>query len=90
VEQGAAVSGPIPALLGLFFPNATKIESQQFILLIKEVGKILFLKRGGLFNVFPNLGRKVIKSATKEEICFFACGLRDRKFKKFASRLDIY
>jgi hypothetical protein len=29
------VSGPIPALLGLLFPNATRIESQQFILLIK-------------------------------------------------------
>ena len=35
-----------------------------------EIGHILFLKRGGLFNAFPNLGRKVIKSATKEEICF--------------------
>jgi hypothetical protein len=28
----------------------------------------LFLKRAGLINVFPNLGRKVIKSATKKEI----------------------
>jgi hypothetical protein len=35
MEQGADVSGPIPALLGLFFPNATRIESQQFILLIR-------------------------------------------------------
>jgi len=26
--------------------------------------------RGGLFNDFPNLGRKVIQLATKEEICF--------------------
>jgi hypothetical protein len=46
------------------------IKSQQFILLIKEVGQILFLKRGELFNAFPNLGRKVIKSATKDEIYF--------------------
>jgi hypothetical protein len=29
------------------------------------------LKRKGLFNIFPNLERKVIKSATNEEICFF-------------------
>jgi hypothetical protein len=35
VEQRADVSGPIPALLGFFFPNATRIESQQFVLLIK-------------------------------------------------------
>jgi hypothetical protein len=28
----------------------------------------LFLKRAGLINVFPNIERKVIKSATKEEI----------------------
>ena len=73
VEQGHDVCDPILALLGLFFPNAAWIESQQFILLIKEVGQILFLKRGGLFNAFPNLGRKVIKSATKEEICFLIC-----------------
>jgi len=64
------VCGPIPALLSLFFPNATWIESQQFILQIKKVGQILFLKRRGLFNAFPNLGRKVIKSATKEENFF--------------------
>jgi len=33
MEQGPDVSGPIPALLGLllFFPNTTRIESQQFI-----------------------------------------------------------
>ena len=67
MEQGANVSDPTPTLLGLFFPNATRIERQQFILLIKEVGHILFLKRGGLFNAFPKLGRKVIKSATKED-----------------------
>jgi hypothetical protein len=47
----------------VIFPNATRIKSQQFIL----------LKRGGLFNAFPNLGRKVIKSATKEEICVLIC-----------------
>jgi hypothetical protein len=35
VEQGADVSSPIPALLGLIFPNAIRIERQQFILLIK-------------------------------------------------------
>jgi hypothetical protein len=35
VEQGANVSDPTPTLLGLFFPNATRIERQQFILLIK-------------------------------------------------------
>ena len=38
VEQGVDMSGPILALLGLpffFFPNATRIKSQQFILLIK-------------------------------------------------------
>jgi hypothetical protein len=35
VEQGVDMSGPIPALLGLFFPNATRIKSQQLILLIK-------------------------------------------------------
>jgi len=73
VEQGPDVCGPIPALLSLFFSNATWIESQQFILQIKEVGQILFLKRRGLFNAFPNLGRKVIKSATKEEIFFLIC-----------------
>ena len=26
MEQGADVSGPIPILLGLFFPNATRIK----------------------------------------------------------------
>jgi hypothetical protein len=41
----------------------------------------LFLKRGGLFNVFPNLERKVIKSATKEEICFVICPSYTRKSK---------
>jgi len=35
MEQRADVSDPIPALLGLFFPNQTMIESQQLILLIK-------------------------------------------------------
>jgi hypothetical protein len=35
VEQGVDVSGPIPTLLGCSFPNATRIKSQQFILLIK-------------------------------------------------------
>ena len=37
MEEGVDVSGPIPALLGFFFfiPNAIRIESQQFILLIK-------------------------------------------------------
>ena len=73
MEKGVDVSGPVPALLGLFFPNATRIENQQFILQIKEIDQILFLKKGGLFNAFPNLGRKVIKSATKEKICFFIC-----------------
>jgi hypothetical protein len=38
-----------------------------------QVGQILFLKREGLFNVFPNFGKKVIKSATKEEICSLIC-----------------
>ena len=33
----------------------------------------MFLKRRGLFSAFPNLGRKVIKSATNEEICFVIC-----------------
>ena len=36
----------------------------------KEVGQILFLRRGGLFNAFTILERKVIKSTTKEKICF--------------------
>jgi hypothetical protein len=54
----------------VFFPNATMIKSQQFILLNKKVSQILFLKRGELFNAFPNLGRKVIKSATNDEIYF--------------------
>jgi hypothetical protein len=31
---------------------------------------MFFLFFGKLFNVFPNLGRKGIKLATKEEICF--------------------
>jgi hypothetical protein len=36
VEQGVDVFGPKPALLGLFFfSNATRIESEQYILLIK-------------------------------------------------------
>ena len=39
----------------------------------KEVGQILFLRRGGLFNAFTILGRKVIKSTTKEKICFLIC-----------------
>jgi hypothetical protein len=37
------------------------------------------LKRKGLFNVFPNLERKVIKSATKEEICFFITNQRHQR-----------
>jgi hypothetical protein len=41
----------------------------------------LFLKRGGLFSAFPNLGRKVIKSTTKEEICFVICPIYTRKSK---------
>jgi hypothetical protein len=41
----------------------------------------LFLKRGGLFSDFPNLGRKVIKSATKEEICFVICPSYTKKSK---------
>jgi hypothetical protein len=73
VEQGVDVSSPIPAFLGLIFPNVIRIENQQFILLNKEGCQILFLKRGGLFNAFSNVGRKVIKSATKEEICFLIC-----------------
>jgi hypothetical protein len=32
-----------------------------------------FKEQEGLFNDFPNLGRKVIKSATKEEIYFLIC-----------------
>jgi len=40
----------------------------------------LFIKRGGLFSVFPNLGRKVIKSAIKKEICFVICPSYTRKF----------
>ena len=71
MERGADVCGPILPLLGsFFFPNATMIKSQQFILLNKKVSQILFLKRGELFNAFPNLGRKVIKSATNDEIYF--------------------
>jgi hypothetical protein len=31
--------------------------------------------------LFANLGRKVIKSATKEEICFVICPSYTRKFK---------
>ena len=73
MEQGAAVSGPTSLVRLVFFPNATRIESEQFIVLIKEVGQIFFLKRGGLFSVFPNLGRKVIKSATNKKICFLIC-----------------
>jgi hypothetical protein len=41
----------------------------------------LFLKRGGLFNAFPNLVRKVIKSITKEEVCFVICLSYIRKSK---------
>ena len=74
-------SSPITTLLGLFFPNATMIESQQFILLITKVDQLLFLKMGGLFSVFPNLGRKVIKSATNEEICFVIYPSYTRKSK---------
>jgi len=40
---------------------------------LKLRNHILFLKRGGLFNTSLNLGRKVIKSATKKEICFLIC-----------------
>jgi hypothetical protein len=36
---------------------------------------------GGLFSVFPNLGRKVIKSATNEEICFVIYRSYTRKSK---------
>jgi hypothetical protein len=39
----------------------------------RDIGHILFLKRGELFNTSPNLGRKVIKSATKKKICFLIC-----------------
>ena len=74
MEQGADVSDPILALLGLFFPNATRIEkvSSLFFELSREVGQILFLKREGLFHAFPNLGRQVIKLA-KDEIYFLIC-----------------
>ena len=41
----------------------------------------MFLKRGGLFSAFPNLGRKVIKSAIKEEIFFVICPSYTRKSK---------
>jgi hypothetical protein len=41
----------------------------------------LFIKRGGLFSAFPNLGRKVIKSARNEEICFVICPSYTRKSK---------
>jgi len=41
----------------------------------------LFLNRGALFSVFPNLGRKVIKSAIKEEIYFVIYPRYTRKFK---------
>jgi hypothetical protein len=57
----------------LIHPSYNKESKLAIILLSKEVGQILFLKRGGLFNSFPNLGRKVIKSATNEEICFLKC-----------------
>jgi hypothetical protein len=49
----------------LFILVTTRKESQQFTLLSKEAGQILFLKRRGLFNVFPNIGRKVIKIGNK-------------------------
>jgi hypothetical protein len=35
----------------------------------------------GLFSAFPNLGRKVIKSITKEKICFVICPSYTRKSK---------
>jgi hypothetical protein len=35
----------------------------------------------GLFSVFPYLGRKVIKAATNEEICFVICPSYTRKSK---------
>jgi hypothetical protein len=35
VEQGAAVSSPTSLVRLVLFPNATRIESQQFIVLIK-------------------------------------------------------
>jgi hypothetical protein len=74
VEQWVDVFGSIPALLGFFSPNATRIKvSNLFFQLSKEVGHILFLKRGRVFNAFPNLEMKVIKSATHEEICFLIC-----------------
>jgi len=43
--------------------------------------QILFLKREWLFNVFPNIEKKVIKSATKKEICFVICLSYTRKSK---------
>ena len=46
---------------------------RPFDLWTSYLARILFLKRGGLFNVFPNLERKVIKSAINEEICFLIC-----------------
>jgi hypothetical protein len=68
-------------LVRLVFPNASMIESQQFILLIKEVNQLLFLNKGGLFSVFPNLERKVIKLEKKEENCFVICPSYTRKSK---------
>jgi hypothetical protein len=41
----------------------------------------LLLKRGGLLSAFPNLERKAIKSATKEETCFVICPSYIRKSK---------
>jgi hypothetical protein len=41
----------------------------------------LLLKREGLFNAFPNLEMKVIKSATNEEISFVICPSYARKSK---------
>jgi hypothetical protein len=43
---------PYNNLVRVVFSNATRIESQQFILRIKEVGQLLFLKRGGFFYLF--------------------------------------
>jgi hypothetical protein len=47
VEQGAAVSGPTSLVRLVFFSNATRIESQQFILLIKYRSWPNFLPKEG-------------------------------------------
>ena len=54
MEQGADVSDPILALLGLFFPNATRIEkvSSLFFELSREVGQILFPEEGRIISCF--------------------------------------